>query len=151
MNTLIAQCSACGTKNRIPEMKQHQGPRCGKCGGVMDMTRFAVPVQLGDGNLQDFLASSRLPVMVDFYSPSCGPCRTLAPLIDTLARRFVGEAVIAKLDTSQHARSASLYGIRGVPTLLFFRNGKMVDQIVGAPSESLLVSKIKTLAGKIST
>ncbi len=130
-------------------MKQHLGPRCGKCSGVMDMHRFAVPVQLGDHDLHEFLSSSRLPVMVDFYSPACGPCRMLAPLIDTLARRFVGEVVIAKLDTAQHARSASSYGIRGVPTLLFFRGGKIVDQIVGAPSESLLVTKIKALTGKV--
>ncbi|MDP3478810.1 MAG: thioredoxin domain-containing protein, partial [Desulfoprunum sp.] len=60
-----------------------------------------------------------------------------------------GEVVIAKLDTTQHARSASLYGIRGVPTLLFFRGGKIVDQIVGAPAESLLVSKIKALVGVV--
>ena len=129
-------------------MKQHLGPRCGKCGEVMDLRRFAVPVQLGDHDLQDFLASSRLPVMVDFYSPGCGPCRMLTPLIDSLARRFVGEVVIAKLDTTQHARSATHYNIRGVPTLLFFRGGKIVDQVVGAPSEALLVAKIQTLAGK---
>ncbi len=151
MNTVIAQCDSCGTKNRIPEIKQHLRPRCGKCGGALDMHRFAVPVQLGDRDLQDFLSSSGLPVLVDFYSPGCGPCRALAPLIDSLARRFVGELVIAKLDTNQHARSASLYNIRGVPTLMFFRGGKMVDQIVGAPSETLLVSKIKGLVDKIQT
>ncbi len=148
MNMVIVQCDGCGIKNRIPENKQHLGPRCGKCGGRLDMHRFAVPVQLGDYDLQEFLISSRLPVMVDFYSPVCGPCRALAPLIDSLARRFVGELVIAKLDTSQNARSASLYDIRGVPTLVFFRGGKIVDQIVGAPAETLLVGKIKGLVGK---
>lgn len=149
MNAMIVRCETCGTPNRIPETKQHLGPRCGKCGGVMDMHRHAVPVQLGDDNLQEFLVASKLPVMVDCYSPSCGPCRMLSPLIDSLARKFAGEVVIAKLDTTQHARSASLYGIRGVPTLLFFRGGKIVDQIVGAPAEALLVSKLKALVGKI--
>jgi len=109
------------------------------------MHRHAVPVELGDQDLADFLANCRLPVVIDFYSPSCGPCRSLAPVIDGLARRFVGRVVIAKLDTSRHARSASGYGIRGVPTLLFFRDGKIIDQIVGAPPEAQLTAKIQGL------
>ena len=147
MNTVIARCAACGTQNRIPEKKQHLGPRCGKCGGMMDMRQSAVPVQLGDEDLQDFLAACRLPVMVDFYSPGCGPCQMLAPVIDNIARKFAGEVVIAKLDTSRHGRSASHYGIRGVPTLIFFRDNKIVDQVVGAPAESLIIAKIKNLSG----
>ena len=147
MNSMIARCDSCSTQNRIPEKKQHLAPRCGKCGHLLDMRKHAVPVQLGDEDLQGFLEGCRLPVMVDFYSPGCGPCRTLAPVIDTLARRFAGEVVVAKLDTSRHGRSASLYGIRGVPTLLFFKESKIVDQIVGAPAESQLMAKLKSLSG----
>lgn len=112
------------------------------------MRRFAVPVELGDHDLGDFLSSGRLPVVVDFYSPVCGPCRMLAPVIDTVTRRFFGEVLIAKVDTTRHARSATLYNIKGVPTLLFFRDGKVADRMVGVPSESLLIVKIKALAEK---
>lgn len=149
MKTVIATCGRCGTKNRIPEKKQHDGPRCGRCGEVIEMAALAVPIELGDHDLQAFLAASRFPVMVDFYSPECGPCRSLAPLLNELTRRFFDKVVVAKVDTRQHPSSASRYGIRGVPTLLFFRGGTLVDQLVGVPPESQLVGKLNNLAGRV--
>jgi thioredoxin 2 len=149
MKTMIATCGRCGTKNRIPEKKQHHGPRCGRCGEVIEMAGLAVPVELGDHDLQAFLAESRLPVMVDFYSPDCGPCRSLAPLLDVLVRRYFHKVVVAKIDTRLHPSSASRYGIRGVPTLLFFRGGNLVDQLVGVPPESQLIGKLNNLAARV--
>jgi len=116
---VIVGCGRCGTKNRIPEKRQHEGPRCGRCGEVIDLAAQVVPIELGDQDLQSFLAGSRLPVMVDFYSPDCGPCRGLAPVIEAMTRRFFGKVVVAKLNTRLHPNSALRYGIRGVPTLLF--------------------------------
>lgn len=85
-----------------------------------------------------------LPLMLDFYSPSCTPCRALAPVIDRLARQFFGRTIIAKIDTSANHLSAGHYGIRGVPTLIFFKNGQVVDQVVGALPEDALVAKLNS-------
>jgi thiol-disulfide isomerase/thioredoxin len=134
MKTMIATCGRCGTKNRIPEKKQHHGPRCGRCGEMIEMAGLAVPVELGDH---------------DLHSPDCGPCRSLAPLLDELVRRYFHKVAVAKIDTRRNPSSASRYGIRGVPTLLFFRGGNLVDQLVGVPPESQLIGKLNNLAAGV--
>lgn len=143
---MIVGCGTCGTKNRIPEKKQHEAPRCGRCGEAIDLAGRVVPVELGDHDLQAFVAGSRLPVMVDFYSPGCGPCRSLAPVLDTMANRFYRKVVIAKVNTEQHQGSAQRFGIKGVPTLLFFLGGVLHDQLVGVPPQAMLVDKLEKLA-----
>ncbi len=147
MNAVIVSCGECGAKNRIPEKKQHLRPRCGKCGGIVSVAAAAVPVSLGDHDFQQFLQSVKQPVMVDFFSPSCGPCQALSPLIRELAVRYLGRVIVATLDTSRHAGTSAHYRIRGVPSLLFFKNGMLVDQIIGAPPESTLVAKLDDLSG----
>lgn len=131
-------CNSCGTKNRIPADKQHLGPKCGKCNNAISLAGAAVPVELDDSSFAGFISSATKPVMVDFFSPSCGPCRMLAPTIDAMAKKFYARVIIAKLDTSRHQMSAAKYKIRGVPTLLFFKNGKLVDQLTGALPEQEL-------------
>jgi thioredoxin 2 len=146
MHTVIVTCSSCGKKNRIPEKKQHLRPRCGACKKTLDLRGAAVPVQLGDDDFQSFIRSAPLPVLVDVFSPGCGPCRSLAPLIARCAGRYAGRVIVASLDTSQHPGTAVHYQIRGVPTLLFFRQGQEVDRIVGAPSEQDLLARLEALA-----
>jgi thioredoxin len=84
--------------------------------------------------------------MVDFFSPTCGPCRILAPVIDTMAKRFLGRVIIAKLDTSRNQMAAGKYRIRGVPSLLFFKNGQLIDQVTGALPEQELVRLLEKFA-----
>ncbi|MCK5070751.1 MAG: thioredoxin [Desulfocapsa sp.] len=145
MNNIIISCPSCGTKNRIPAGKQHLSPKCGKCGNKISSPGQAVPVELTDSEFQSFISSSSLPVMVDFYSPTCGPCKAIAPVITNLARDYHGKFIIAKLDTSSNPGTAMHYKIRGVPSLLFFKNGQVVDQIVGAPPEPQLRQKLDTI------
>ena len=145
MKAVIAACEDCGAKNRIPQKKQHLKPRCGKCGGAVTVGAAAVPVSLADDDFQQFITSVQLPVMVDFFSPSCGPCQALSPVIRDLARRYLGKIVIATLDTSRQAGTSAHYQIRGVPSLFFFKNGIVVDQIIGAPPEADLVAKLDAL------
>ncbi|MBU1138920.1 MAG: thioredoxin [Proteobacteria bacterium] len=147
MNSLIVSCPSCKTKNKIPGGKQHLFPKCGKCGRQIDMRSLATPVELTDTEFQSFIARVTLPVMVDFYSPTCGPCKSIAPLISKIAKDYLGRVVIAKLDTSCNPGTAMHYQIRGVPSLLFFKNGKIVDQIVGAPPESQLRQSLDSLSG----
>ena len=102
MNSIVVACNNCGTKNRIPADKQHLGPKCGKCKTTISFSTTAVPVELDDSTFSGFISRASKPVMVDFFSPTCGPCRMLAPVIDSMARKFYGRVIIAKLDTSRN-------------------------------------------------
>ena len=146
MNTLVVNCNNCGTKNRIPADKQHLGPKCGSCKTSINMGQAAVPVELDDSTFAPFIKQATKPVMVDFFSPTCGPCRMMSPAIDNLARRYVGRVIIAKLDTSSNGGTPAQFQIRGVPTLIFFRNGQKVDQITGAMEEEVLDRKLNQFA-----
>jgi thioredoxin 2 len=145
MNSLIITCPSCKTKNRIPAGKQHLFPKCGKCSEQIDLRPQAMPVELTDPEFQSFIAEARLPVMVDFYSPTCGPCKAITPAITKISRDYLGKVIIAKLDTSSNPGTAMHYKIRGVPSFLFFKNGQMVDQIVGAPPEPQLRQKLDAM------
>ena len=145
MHTLII-CPGCGAKNRIPPDKQHLSPKCGRCSASL----AGVPVSgivnpLTDAGFQQRVERSSLPVLVDFYSPTCGPCRMIAPVIETLAGLYTGRLLVFKLDTASQQMSAARFRIRGVPTLLFFKDGKMVDQLVGAVPRAEIEARINAL------
>jgi thioredoxin 2 len=146
VNSLVVACNNCGTKNRIPADKQHLSPRCGKCNSAISLAAAAVPVELDDSVFAGFINRATKPLMVDFYSPSCGPCRMLAPVIDAMAKKFYGRVIIAKLDTSRYQMTAAQYRIKGVPTLLFFKKGTLVDQVTGALPEPELVQLLQRFA-----
>ena len=145
MNDIIVTCPSCGVKNRIPADKQDRVPKCGRCGQVLRSGSTATVVELDDRKFDQVVGHSSLPVLVDFYSPTCGPCRMMAPVIENLARAYAGRAVIAKLDTSRHQMTAARFQIRGVPTLLFFKNNKLVDQVVGAVPQPEIEQRLKVL------
>jgi thioredoxin 2 len=142
MNNIIVSCNNCGAKNRIPADKQHMGPKCGSCKTSIDMGQNTVPVELDDSTFIPFISKAEKPVMVDFFSPACGPCRMLSPVIDNMARQFAGRVIIAKLDTTKNANIPSQFRIRGVPALIFFKNGEKVDQLAGAVPEETLAQKL---------
>ena len=83
--------------------------------------------------------------MVDFWAPWCGPCRMIAPVVEELAEVFEGKATIAKVNTDEEQDIAIKYGIRSIPTIMFFKNGEMVDQMVGAASKQAFEDKINSL------
>ncbi len=130
--TTLKVCSSCGAKNRIPEDKIHLAAKCGRCGKHLNAEGGAGVVELNDQSFQERISRSGLPVLVDFYSPSCGPCKALAPVIEQLADQYAGRLVVCKLDTSRHQMAAAQFRIKGVPTLIVFKNGEPVDQMVGA-------------------
>ena len=145
MDAVIVTCRQCGTKNKIPAVKQHLRPRCGQCKEPLDIASHAIPIELGDADFQRFIESAPYPVLVDFYSPTCGPCRTISPIIDSLARKYFKRLIVTKVDSSRNQMTAMRYQIRGVPTLLFLRNGRIVEQMVGAAPEQMIIRKIETL------
>jgi thioredoxin 2 len=145
MNSTIVSCSSCGQKNKIPADKQHLHPKCGKCGSLIGLTGNAVPVELDDSNFHNFISSAGIPVMVDFFSPTCGPCQMMSPIVEALAQQFVNRGIVAKIDTSKNQLTASHFSIRGVPSFLFFKNCKLVDQVVGRVPERVLANKLSSL------
>ena len=146
MNSIVVACANCGRKNRIPADKQHLGPKCGSCKFPISLANAVVPVELDDSSFPGFISQASKPVLVDFFSPTCGPCRMLSPLIDAMAKRYFGRVIVAKLDTSRNQSAAGQYRIRGVPTLIFFKNGQVVNQVTGALPEQELVQLLDKLA-----
>ena len=142
MNNKIIPCPSCGAKNRIPMNKIHLRSKCGRCGHPLPHGAEATVIELGDHDFEQVVDHSPLPVLVDFYSPTCGPCRQLTPVIEGLARSYAGRVLICKLDTSRHQMTAARFQIRGVPTLLLFKNNAVVDQIVGAVPAAVIEQKL---------
>lgn len=143
MGNIVVSCKECNAKNRIPDVKQHQSPQCGKCKAALQVKDFVVPVELSDSNMDEYIKNEKLPILVDFYSPTCGPCTTLAPILRKLTKTFFKKVVVATVDTSKNPGCAAFYKIKGVPTLIFFKNGAIVEQITGLPDVSLLESKLE--------
>lgn len=144
-NTIV-NCANCGTRNRIPATKQHLQPKCGQCKQPLDLSGYRLPaVELTEATFHDFVRNAALPLLVDFYSPTCGPCLSMAPVIDSLVNRYVGQAIVAKLNTSANPAIAAQFGVRGVPSFLFFRAGQLQDQITGAVPEQVLSQKINAM------
>jgi thioredoxin 2 len=140
--SFIVLCPHCGAKNRIPLQKITSRARCGKCHQLLITSAAgsygARPVEVTDANFSQEVLSSPGPVLVDFWAPWCGHCRTLAPVLDQLAGEFGGRIKIAKLNVDENPGVASSYNIRSIPNMLFFKNGTVVDSVPGAlPKEEL--------------
>ena len=105
-------------------------------------------VTLTDQNFEEEVLNSGKPVLVDFWATWCGPCRQIAPIIDELAEDFEGEAKVGKVDVDKNQQTAMKYNVRSIPTLLFFKDGKVVEQMIGGTSKQKLSQKLKSLAGQ---
>ena len=98
-----------------------------------------------DGNFEEIVLKSDQPVIIDLWAEWCGPCRMLGPIVEEIATEFEGRAVVGKLDVDNNPAITSRYGIRNIPTILFFKNGEIVDKQVGAVPKNVLITKLEAL------
>lgn len=102
-------------------------------------------LELTDANFEELVMKSDKPVLVDFWAVWCGPCRMVGPIVEELAKDYDGKAVIGKVDVDNNPETAAKFGIRNIPTLLFFKNGEIVDKQVGAAPKQTFTAKLDAL------
>ena len=130
-----AVCPHCSTTNRLPKSRPAKEAKCGKCGGlVFDGS----PVALTAQSFQRHIKSNDIPVVVDFWADWCGPCKMMAPQFAKAASEMEPKARFAKVDTEAEQSVAAQFGIRSIPTLIIYKNGKEIARQAGAiPAEQL--------------
>jgi len=102
-------------------------------------------MEVSDSTFDQEVLRSEQPVLVDFWAVWCGPCKAIAPVVDSLATTYAGKLKVAKVNVDENAATPSRYGIRGIPTILFFKGGKIADQVVGYVPQSVLDEKVQRL------
>ncbi len=123
---MIIECPTCGKKNRVPAAASGR-PRCANC--KTDLPWIA---EATDANFPDVVERASLPVVVDLWAPWCGPCRMISPALEEVARRLRGKVKLVKVNVDENPQISRRFGVQGIPTLLLFRDGQLVDTVVGA-------------------
>jgi thioredoxin 2 len=132
----IITCPSCAPRNRVPDDATGR-PRCASCHGDLPWLVEATGADFGS-----VVEGSPLPVLVDAWAPWCGPCRTVSPIVERLAARYAGRLKVAKVNVDEAPDVARRLGVQGIPALFFYRDGRIVDRVVGAAPEHTLAAKV---------
>lgn len=139
--SLIVVCPHCHTPNRLAAERLADGGTCGKCKASL----FAgEPVELGAASFDTHAGRSGIPLLVDFWAPWCGPCRTMAPAFAQAAKQLEPEFRLAKVNTEEEQQLAARFGIRSIPTLALFKNGHEVARQTGAMDAASLMRWVRS-------
>ena len=139
---VILPCPKCGQKNRIAYERLSDPIRCGKC--KHEMSAPAEPVEIARAaDFDRLVAQASTPVVVDFWAPWCGPCRVIAPILEEVAKEFNGKTRVGKVNVDDSPEIASRFGVRGIPTLILFKDGQIKGQMVGVNPKSNIVSLVQ--------
>ena len=125
---ITLRCQFCQTWNRVDAARAADRPKCGKCSRPMLLDR---PWPLNDESFERTVNETQVPVVVDVYADWCGPCKVMAPNVDTLASKLQGKALVAKLNSDLSPKTALQFDVRGIPTVLVFRDGKVAKRHTG--------------------
>ena len=147
--TVLIRCRHCGTRNRIPVPRLHDNPRCGRCKQPFPPISITNrPVMVTDKTFAAEVLESPLPVLLDCWASWCAPCGAMSPVLDDVARSYAGRLKVAKLNVDQNPATASRYNVMSLPTLLFIRDGQVVDTAAGAlPKQEIERYLYRFLAG----
>jgi thioredoxin 2 len=143
----VVACGKCGAKNRVDEARLATSEaRCGRCGERLTAggTQDSKPAIITDQTFErEVLQAKGRPVLVDCWAPWCGPCRMVAPILDQLAAESGGRYRIAKLNVDENPQTASRFNIASIPTMLIFKEGKLIDRLIGAQSKPAIAEHLQ--------
>jgi thioredoxin 2 len=140
---VIRKCPSCGKNNRIPPEHLADRGRCGAC--KAELPPVAEPIEADPETFDSIIGGARVPVLVDFWAAWCGPCRMVAPIVEQIATEYEGQIKVGKLDVDANQRTAVRFNVRSIPSILFFKDGQLVDTVVGAVPKPILERKVKEL------
>jgi thioredoxin 2 len=141
-NGMIVPCPGCGRKNRLLYARLDRPARCGACGATLTAPGAPIAVDSG-GDLAELLEKASLPVLVDFWAPWCGPCRTMAPEVEKLAASEAGRLLVVKSNTDVDPAVGSTHRVASIPTLALFHRGREVARTSGARPAAAIANFVR--------
>lgn len=146
IESIIVQCRHCKTRNRIPKNRLKDHPICGKCRQALPPPSAPQhPVIVTDQTFQIEVLAYPGTVLLDCWASWCGPCKMIAPIIDQLAREYGGQVKVAKLNVDQNPMTASRYHVLSVPTMLFFKNGRVIHTLAGTYAKQEIERQLRLM------